>query len=747
MRQRWSIDLVVLAALVFALYQLYGWREAGLEGYGLDLYRIRDKVATPLGRSSEIALRGQAPGDYEWRGRIVAPRCGRYRFFAYGGGELVMELDGREIAAAIPPTGPAAPFAVREAWTTAGSHALRLRYRSWVGQPARLRLMWSPGDFDGTPQPIATSLLAVESGKQAAAGRRPRPYALAPRDSQAGALALGALALALLLWWRRPLVAFARQLGRDAWARQDLAVSVGIFALALLLRLWGGDGGSSLPGEGSLLAAARSSVQLLLAGDVSPLSWQWSRGAPLGPALIYAPAALFYDALGAGRALSALFGALGAALLFVAGRELAGRGVAVLAGLLVASLPSLIATGREVSVIGPAALCYLITLWLFWRGCRLWREALRQGLAGEHQAQSVLSARRAFWGAGWAFGVTLALQLTALSALAVMVAVFLAIFGARLWRRGALRFPGALVLLPGLAIGAALLLQPGLWARPLSGLAEQILVAGEGGVALGSMEAPSWLASRAPSWLWALALLGALRALGLLLPHDSTPEAVWRRRVGGALAVLWLLAPTIAAALVGWGGGGASAVSQMVLPALLALCLLAALGIEALARGAARLIRRDDLRFALLGLAGGAALLLLFVGTIRFHPNLAAYDGGWGLGYDALRGAHGQRAALGSLEAALGYVARAARSGESVALDFDGQDRAAACARPAEGRVLRRRADVKLVAWKAPGKEPSWLISAKLRHAPAGYRLAKALRAGDRVLLRIFRRGGAEAEL
>ncbi|MBW2731492.1 MAG: glycosyltransferase family 39 protein [Deltaproteobacteria bacterium] len=559
-----------------------------------------------------------------------------------------------------------------------------------------------------------------------------------------GGLALGALAVALLLWCRRPLTSLATLLRREAWARQDLLLASGLFALALFLRVWG-NSGCSLPGEEALLSAARSSMGLLLAGDLSSSSWQWSRGAPLGAALVYSPATLFADALMAGRVLSALFGALTAALLFVAGREIFGRGVALVAGLITVVLPPLVAAGREVSVEGVASLCYLLTVWFFWRGCSLWRAVIEAEVEGEQE--HALSARRAFWGAGLALGSTLALQLAGLSVVVVVLAIFFGVLGGRLFRRGALRFPGALVALPALALFAALLWQPGLWTRPLTGFAEQLLAANAATQPLSPWEPLLWLTSRAPIWLWLFALGGAMRALGLFSSRQKVSQEVWRRRVGGALAVLWLLAPLSAATLTGLRGGDALHVSQWVTPALLALCLLAASGVEAMARIAASALRRDDLlrgdlRRSLMAFGGGALLLLLFVGVLGFHPHLAAYHSGWPLrGEGMIQARRRQRAAHGALDEAMRYVARAARSGEEVALDTDLIQRI-------KGGALPGRADVKLIELKMPlthgAKAPHWLISATIGGAPMGYGVAKALRAGDSVLLRVFRRRDPE---
>jgi 4-amino-4-deoxy-L-arabinose transferase-like glycosyltransferase len=217
--------------------------------------------------------------------------------------------------------------------------------------PPSARLIWSPVGRRGDPEYVPASSLS------------PEPPASATFDHPGTAIGDGIIALALLLVAIGTLLMLARrrlaQVPRGAW----LAMGA-VFAAALLVRLWDLSGHGQTWDEDTNWAAGRNYITNILGLDASPTSWSWNYEHPPVMKYLVGIGAQFADGFGPARALSALWVAIGCALLVPIGTRLYSRRVGWLAGGIAALLPPLVAHGQIVGHEAPTVLWWSLGILL-----------------------------------------------------------------------------------------------------------------------------------------------------------------------------------------------------------------------------------------------------------------------------------------------------------------------------------------------------------------------------------------------
>ncbi len=311
--------------------------------------------------------------------------------------------------------------------------------------PPGARLVWSPVGRRGDPEYVPTRSLSPEPPERAtfdAPGS-------APLD---GIVALGlvlTLVVSLCILARRRLAAVSR----DTW----LAMA-GVFALALGVRLVGlGELGQTWD-EDVNWAAGRNYVTNLVALDFAERSWIWNYEHPPVMKLLDGIGAQFSDGFGPARALSAVWVALGCALLVPIGMRLYRFRVGVLAGGIAALLPPLIAHGQIVGHEAPTV--------LWWSLGILLALGVHDYLPSDDRAALRALKIRLAW-VGVVVGVAIASRFVN-GLLGPLCALIVVVQAPQRWRMTTLAWGAA--LLPIAAIVTFYVVWPRMWLHPFANL-------------------------------------------------------------------------------------------------------------------------------------------------------------------------------------------------------------------------------------------------------------------------------------
>jgi 4-amino-4-deoxy-L-arabinose transferase-like glycosyltransferase len=422
--------------------------------------------------------------------------------------------------------------------------------------PPGARLMWSPVGRRGDLEYLPASSLS------------PEPPAAATFDAPGTARLDGAIALAILgvvlatLAWlaRRRLAA----LSRDTW----LAMA-GVLAVALVARLVGlGDQGQTWD-EDVNWAAGRNYVTNLLALDFSERSWMWNFEHPPVMKVLAGIGAQLADGFGPARVLSAVWSALGCTLLVPIGTRLFRFRVGVLAAAIAALLPPLVAHGQIVGHEAPTL--------LWWSLAILLALGVHDYLpTDDRRALRALVLRLA--GVGVVIGIAIASRFV--NGLVGPVCALIVVLAApERWRRATIGW-GALVM-PLAALATVYAVWPRLWLHPIANLA----------AALAKLDTPhspepflgALTTSPGPHYfaLYLIATLpvGVLAGIVLWLARAAIDVAKRRAPLGQIVVFAWLAIPLVGIMLSPVRQDGV----RYVMPCLLALALMAAVGLDAAA--------------------------------------------------------------------------------------------------------------------------------------------------------------------
>ena len=214
--------------------------------------------------------------------------------------------------------------------------------------PPGARLVWSPVGRRGDPEYVPASSLSTTTTFDAWAGA-------APLD--------GAIALAILLVAIGACCMLARARLRAVDRRTWLALAT-VFALGCIVRWLGlGDFGQAWD-EDVNWAAGRNYITNLLSLDFSASSWGWNYEHPPVMKYLAGIGAQLADGFGPARALSAVWTALGCALLVPIGARLYSFRVGVLAAVIATLLPPLVAHGQIIGHESPTVLWWTLGILL-----------------------------------------------------------------------------------------------------------------------------------------------------------------------------------------------------------------------------------------------------------------------------------------------------------------------------------------------------------------------------------------------
>ncbi len=452
-----------------------------------------------------------------------------------------------------------------------------------------LRLVWSPVGRRGEPEYMSASSLSPAAPDRATFDHP----GTEPLD---GLVALGILAtlVATILGFARKRLA---AVSRTTW----LAMAA-VLAVALAARLIDLGGFGQTWDEDVNWSAGRNYITNVVALDFSPRSWIWNYEHPPVMKLLDGIGAQFSDGFGPARALSALWVSLGCMLLVPIGTRLFRPRVGILAALIAALLPPLVAHGQIVGHESPTV--------LWWSLGILLALGVHDDLHPDEERAVRTIRTRLFW-VGAVVGVAIASRFIngLLGPLVVAIAIIQAPARYRLQ-----------TILAGLTLAplAAIIVFDGLWPRmwfhPLLSLSESL-------AKLDNVHAPEpflGAITNTPGIHYFIVYLIATAPVAILamVPAYLARAIADRKGFATIVVALWFVVPLIAAL---------SPVKQdgvrYVMPCLTALAMIAAAGLDYLAQ---KLERVTQHAFAALATAIVAYLVVVLVQT---HPYYLDYFG------------------------------------------------------------------------------------------------------------------------
>ncbi len=443
--------------------------------------------------------------------------------------------------------------------------------------PPGARLIWSPVGRRGDPEYVPANAVAD------------RPDALGGDTSIADGICS---ALCLIIVVTALCVLAKRRLG--ALPRTWWLAMAAIFVAACVIRWIDLSGHGQTWDEDVNWASGRNYVTNLLSLDFRGSSWSWNYEHPPIMKYLAGIGAQFADGYGPARALSAIWVAIGCALLVPIGARLFSFRVGVLAAIIAALLPPLVAHGQIVGHEAPTV------MW--------WNLAILAAL-GVSDVDDVRTTRTRIAWTGVAIGIAVASRFVN-GFVGVLALAIIAIRTPppRRWRVTL----EAAIAMPVLAFATLYAVWPRMWLHPIGALQASFakLAQTHGSEPfLGAMTAH-------PGAHYFAAYLFATLPFGALLGVVLFAVRAWRRRSGEreaiGIALLWLVIPMLAIISPVRQDG-----VRYVMPSVVALALLAAAGWEALA-GYMRW------RYAFAALT--AALAIYLAATLaRVHPYYLDY--------------------------------------------------------------------------------------------------------------------------
>lgn len=458
--------------------------------------------------------------------------------------------------------------------------ALAIRFAA----PPGARLVWNPVGRRGDPEYVPASSLS------------PEPADRAVFEAPGTARLDGAIALGLLITLVVSLGVLARR-RLAAVPRSTYLAMAGVVVAGVAIRWFDLGGAGQTWDEDVNWAAGRNYITNLLDLDLSAAAWRWNYEHPPVMKLLAGIGAQLADGFGPARAMSAVWSALGCALLVPIGARLYRPRVGVLAAAIAVLLPPMVAHGQIVGHESPSV--------LWWSLAILLALGVHDYLPADDRKAARALGLRLTW-VGVAIGVATASRF--INGLAgLLCAAIVVIQAPARWRRDTLIW-GAIVM-PAAALATVYAVWPRLWAHPIDRLAESFHRLS------GMHSAEPFLGeitNQPPLYYFAVYLFATL-PLGVLAGAAAGAVRLARARDRSALIVaLWLVIPL---------GVAASPVRQdgvrYVMPCLLALALLAAAGFD-------YLVSHPRLR-AWWAVVGVTLVAYLGIVLVRIHPYYLDY--------------------------------------------------------------------------------------------------------------------------
>ncbi len=411
--------------------------------------------------------------------------------------------------------------------------------------PASSRLVWSPVGRRGDPEYVPASSLSAEPPERAEFG------ACAGANPFDGACALAILAI---------VVATSCALARRRLALVPRAAWIGmaaVFATACLVRWIDLSGFGETWDEGVYWASGRNYVTNLLALDFHARSWAWNFEHPPVMKYLAGIGAQLADGYGPARALSAVWTAIGCALLVPIGARLYRLRVGVLAGVIAALLPPLIAHGQIVGHESPSVLWWTLGI------------ALALGVNDGEPDRRTLLVRLAWVGVVVGVAIDSRYINGLLGPLCGLIVVATAPAPRR--RQVARLGAGAMTLAAIVTIYA---LWPRLWLHPISALVESFHKLS----AVHSAEPFLGGTTNHPPPYYFVVYLFATLPAGVLLGVVAWAARFRRTALASSIVLAWLVIPLLVAISPVRQDG-----VRYVMPSVVALALAGAVGWDAIA--------------------------------------------------------------------------------------------------------------------------------------------------------------------
>ena len=342
----------VASFVVFAAIMLFIVRPWLHDGHGLkatyrgadgrvELERTERAIDGDRGRWP-VALRGKT---VTWEGTIVFPRA-RYYLALEAQPMPRIFLDGKPVQAAVFPYGKNRPTNRPTLIETAGPHSLKVEYAVGAVAQPRIRLMWLAPGRRGLPEYVPPSALFPDAPDKvdisaARSDFRPTGWVVL-------ALILGFIAV-LVVWSGPGLRRWLRATRDDPAALRAVLIGLGVCAFAAVFRYIDLNGAGATWDEDVHRSAGLDYVVNLVNLDFRESSWRWIPEHPTVTMLFYGVGAVFEDGYTIERALAVMAGVGTVALVMLIARRLFDNTTAVIAGLLYAVIPPVIALHKNVS--------------------------------------------------------------------------------------------------------------------------------------------------------------------------------------------------------------------------------------------------------------------------------------------------------------------------------------------------------------------------------------------------------------
>jgi hypothetical protein len=318
--------------------------------------------------------------------------------------------------------------------------------------PPGARLVWSPVGRRGDPEYVPASSLS------------PDPPARAAFDHPGSAPLDGAVALGLFATAIATLCALARRrlaaVPRATW----IAIAI-VFAAGVAVR-WIDLGGCGQTWDEDVnWAAGRNYITNLVGLDLAGASWRSNYEHPPIMKLLDGIGAQFADGFGPARALSAIWIALGCALLVPIGARLFRLRVGIAAGAIATLLPPMVAHGQIVGHESPTVLWWSLATLLALGA----HDGLPDPAGADRDRRAAATVRLRLGWIGVAIGIAVASRFVnaLVGPLCAAIAVIQAPPGRR---RHALLWSA--IAMPLAALATLYLVWPRLWTHPIAALAE-----------------------------------------------------------------------------------------------------------------------------------------------------------------------------------------------------------------------------------------------------------------------------------
>ena len=446
------------------------------------------------------------------------------------------------------------------------------------------RLIWSPVGRRGDPEYVPGSSLSPEPPDRATFSAS---AGASPFDGVIAAALLALLVATLCVLARRRLA----KVPRAMW----IAMAA-VFAVACIARWIDLSGFGQTWDEDVNWASGRNYITNLLSLDFRADHWRWNFEHPPVMKYLAGIGAQFSDGFGPARALSAVWVALGCALLVPIGARLYSLRVGVLAAAIAALLPPLVAHGQIVGHESPSV--------LWWSLAALLALGVHDDLPDElHAARRTLRIRLAV--VGVAVGIAFASRFV--GGLVGPFALATVVIDAKPALRRIVAIDAAWIL-PVVALITLYVVWPRLWGDPIGALQqsfEKLSKAHSPEPFLGTITAH-------PPPYYFIVYLFATLPIGVL-----AGAIAWLTRARDRsmlIVALWLVIPlAVAASPVRQDG------VRYVMPCLTALALGAAAGWDRLATLAARKVPHAFYVVA------AAVVVYLAVVLVRVHPYYLDY--------------------------------------------------------------------------------------------------------------------------